>query len=286
MDRSVLLPLSVCGYAEQLSVRLRTPSDNNPNDVYSGIVVLPGLQERVRAYVKIFPPAVRMHSVYNEVMAHHIALQCELPSPMTFPCACRVSMLRNGTRSFMVPDDRFPYVLGVASFDGSAKDVTQSVVPSEAVEADVMNWQYAARTAVFDELMANDDRHLGNLVRRGPHDYVLIDNERIVFGEQWFGHDLQPFRSRPCDSNILADTIASGTDELARQRLLMIAQNFVMQTILVVPDVALRLEQLCKAPANTSVKLLEMLNGRRTLLRSLMHYHLRKGDLFQARSNR
>jgi hypothetical protein len=286
MDRSAQLPMSVCGYAEQLSVRLRTPSDNNPNDVYSGIVVLPGLQERARAYVKVFPPAVRLQCVYNEVIAHHIAMQCELPSPMTFPCACPISLLRNGTRSFMVPDDRYPFVLGVASFDGNAKDVTQSVLTSQAAEADVMNWQYAARTAVFDELMANDDRHLGNLVRRGPRDYVIIDNERILFGEQWFEQDLQPFRSRPCDSNILANTIASGTDELARQRIMTIAQHFVMQSVLVVPDLSYALEQLCKASTNTSVKLLEMLNGRRTLLRSLMHYHLRRGDLFQARTNR
>ena len=286
MDQNVPLPLSVCGYAEQLTVRLRTPSDKNPNDIYSGFVVLPGGRERAPAWVKIFPPDVRLQAVYNEVIAHHIAVQCELPSPMTFPCACSVSQLRKGTRSFMVPDDRYPFVLGVASFDGTGKDVMQRIVPTEAVEADIMNWQYVARAAVFDELMANDDRHLGNLVRRGPHDYVLIDNERMLFGEQWFGQELAPYRTRPCDANILADTIGSGTDEVARQRMMTVAQNFVIQTLLVVPDIALRLEQLCRAPVDTTMKLLEMLNGRRTLLRTLIHYHLRKGELFQARTNR
>src|ERR1700729_2295984 len=80
--------LSVCGRAEALNPTLRTPSNASPNDVYRGIVVLPGGQERAPAYVKVFPPATRHQSVYNEVIAHHLALQCQLPTPTTFPCAC------------------------------------------------------------------------------------------------------------------------------------------------------------------------------------------------------
>jgi len=277
---------SVCGHAEQLNVKLRTPSDKNPNDVYFGTVLLPGCRERAHAYVKIFPPATRLQLVYNEVIAHHLALQCELPSPFTFPCACPVSLMRSGSRAFMVPDDRYPFVLGVASFDGGFKDTKQSANRSAAAVADVMNWPQVARVAVFDELLGNDDRHLENLVRRGPHDYLTIDNERILFGEQWFGRDLARFRARPCDPNILADTIGEATDEVMKKRMMSVAQYFVSGTLLEVPDVAGRLEQLCSAPAGTTDRLVAMLNDRRALLQTLMHYHVRKGDLFQARTNR
>jgi hypothetical protein len=157
---------------------------------------------------------------------------------------------------------------------------------SPAKWADLMNWPHIAKVAVFDELMANDDRHLENLIRRAPHDYVLIDNERILFGDCWFDQDLSAFETRKCDSNILADTIGEGTDEVMQHRMLQIAQHFVMQTLLEVPSRWEAIEGLCGAPAGTSVKLVEMLNRRRLLLPTQMQWHLKKGDLFQARTNR
>lgn len=278
--------MAVCGLAEQLTPRLRTHSHTNPNDIYVGTVVLPGGRERARAYVKVFPPADRSQLVFNEVIGHHLAVQCELPSPFTFPCACPISLLRKATRSIMAPDARGTYVLGVASFDGGLGEIKQSLVTSEAVKADLMNWPQVARVAVFDELMGNDDRHLGNLIRRGRQDYLLIDHERILFGESWFNRDLDGLHARYCDANVLADTIAEGTDEVMRRRMLAIAQHFVMETILEIPEVAVGLEQLCQVRSGATARLLAMLNRRRTLLRMLMDYHLRKGELFRASSFR
>ncbi len=277
---------SVCGRAETLFPTVRRPSNTSPNDVYRGMVVLPGGRERAPAYIKVFPPSTRHQGVFNEVIAHHLALQCELPSPTTFPCACPVSLLLKSTREAMAPEGRYPFVLGVASFDGASKGTKQSILESPAQLADLLNWPHAARLAVFDELLGNDDRHLGNLVRCGPHDYVLIDNERILFGEPWFERDMSPLRTRPCDGNALAETIAEGTDEIMTQRMMSIAQYFVTQTLLVVPEVATRLEQVCLARAGVTERLIDFLNDRRTVLRSLMHHHQRKGDLFQARTNR
>lgn len=278
--------MSVCGYAEQLTPRLRAHGDTNPNDIYVGTVVLPGGKVRARAYVKVFPPADRLQLVFNEVIGHHLAVQCELPSPVTFPCACPIALLRKATRSLMAPDIGDTHVLGVASFDGALRELTQSLVTSDAVMADLMNWPQVARVAVFDELMGNDDRHLGNLIRRGRHDYLLIDHERILFGEPWFGRDLDALHARHCDANVLADTIAEGTDAVMRQRMLSIARHYVMVTLLEIPEVAAALEQLCKVPAGTTERLLGMLNRRRTLLQTLMNYHLRKGELFRASSYR
>jgi hypothetical protein len=278
--------LSVCGRAETLNPTLRRPSNNSPNDVYRGTVVLPGGRERAPAYVKVFPPSTRHQSVYNEVIAHHLALQCMLPSPTTFPCACPASLLLKGNREMMSPGGRFPFVLGVASFDGAHKGTKQSMLESPAQIADLLNWPHAARLAVFDELLGNDDRHLGNLVRCGPHDYLLIDNERILFGEPWFKSDLTPMQTRHCDANALASTIAESTDEVTTQRMMSIAQHFVSQTLLVVPEIATHLEQVTMAPIGITTHLIDLLNNRRNRLRGLMHHHLRRGDLFQARTNR
>jgi hypothetical protein len=251
--------------------------------VYVGSVILPGEESRTRAYVKVFPRADRGQFVFNEVVAYQLALQCGLPSPFTFPCACRTALFPRDT----VFENASTHVLGVASVDASSQRVRQSMIgASPAKWADLMNWPHVAKVAVFDELMANDDRHLENLIRRGLHDYVLIDNERILFGECWFKKDLTLFETRRCDSNILADTIGEGTDEVMQRRMLQIAQQTVMQTLLEVPSRLEAIESLCGAPAGTTKKLVDMLNRRRLLLPTLMQWHLRKGDLFQARTTR
>lgn len=149
-----------------------------------------------------------------------------------------------------------------------------------------MNWPHIARAAVFDELMGNDDRHVENLIRCGPHDYTLIDNERIVFGEPWFNLNLADLCGRNCDANVLADTISEGADVVMRRRMMDVAQRLVMDTMFATPDIAQNLEQKCCAPPGTTERLIEMLNRRRTLLPSLLQWHLQKGDLFRASTRR
>jgi len=186
----------------------------------------------------------------------------------------------------MAPDPSSRFVLGVASLDGTPKNIKQTISTSDAAWADLMNWPNVARLAVFDELMANDDRHLNNLIRRGPHDYLVIDNERILFGEHWFNRDLKPLQRRRCDANVLADTISETTDQDIRQRMMRIAQHFVMTTLLTVPEIADNLERLCGAPPGTTARLIEMLNDRRTFLPTLMQWHAQKGDMFRASTHR
>jgi hypothetical protein len=114
---------------------------------------------------------------------------------------------------------------------------------------------------------------------------VLIDNERILFGKPWFDQDLSQFANRRCDANVIADTIAEGTDELMRQRMIAIAQRFVMQIQLTSATSFEQLEVICEAPKGISVDLIAMLNERRRHLQHLMQWHLQKGDLFKVSSS-
>ena len=286
MSQTVLPDQAVWGVAEQLTPFLRARNQQNPNDVYVGHVTLPNGRRRSRAFVKVFPPQDRNQLVYNEIVGHYLALQCGLPSPLTFPCACHRLLLRSATLQIMAPDARSPYVMGVGSVDGNAKTLQQAGGHSAAVWANVMNWPHVARVAVFDELMGNDDRHVENLIRRGSHDYTLIDNERILFGEPWFMRDLSELQTRRCDANVLADTIAEGSDMIMRRRMLDVAQRLLMETLLHVPEIAENMEQMCGARAGTTQRLVEMLNERRSHLPSLLQWHLEKGDLFHASTNR
>jgi hypothetical protein len=280
MRSSVEAGLQIVGFAEQLTPLLRSRSDKNRNDIYVGKVMLPREGVRVNAYVKVFLPDVRNQLVFNEVIGQQLASQCALPAPLTFPCACPRSLLRKATREAMARDADCEYILGVASIDGAPGEMRQANTTSAVKVADLMNWPHVARLAVFDELLANDDRHLDNLIRRGPKDYLLIDNERILFGEPWFDLDLSTLRARRCDSNILADTIAEGADQVTRKRMIHLAQQFMLGTELEVPTAYENLEQICSAPKGITRRLIKMLNSRRALLPSLMQWHLRKGDLF------
>lgn len=98
-----------------------------------------------------------------------------------------------------------------------------------------MTWPEVARLAVFDELVANDDRHLENLIRQGPARYIAVDNERILFGEPWFNMDLSGFEHRSCEANVLAATIAEGPEQLIRQRMARVAQQLILGTTFTVP---------------------------------------------------
>jgi hypothetical protein len=275
----------IFGVAESLVPKIRTASDRNPNDVYSGWVLLPQHRDRARAYFKVFPPETRRQLAFNEVIAHKVAMQLGLPSPLTFPCVCRPAMLRATTRPAMACEGS-QFVMGVASVDGSSGEIRQRLRSSPTTWVDLMNWPEAARTAVFDELVANDDRHLDNLVRCGTHSFLLIDSERILFGEAWFGQDLSAYRTKRCEANALAATIAESTDEVARQRMQRHAEYYVRATPLVVPENSEALEKICHAPPGATQRLIELLNYRRTVLPSLMHWHLSRGDIFQARSHK
>jgi hypothetical protein len=272
---------SVCGIAEQLVPRVPR---NGHNDVYVGHVVSPqGARERT--YVKVYGRDEGGLRVFNEVIAHSIALQCGLLSPLTFPCAVRKCFLRAESPALAESDASSDFVLGVASVDGASSEVRQRIRASEATILDVINWSYVARVAVFDELMGNDDRRIDNLVRRGLHDYAIIDNERIVFGMRWFDLDLTNLEAKPCDPNILADTLAGAIDESGRQRMMDAANHLMRVTPLFVPNMSENLERLCGASLGATQRLVQMLNRRRMGIRNLLQWHLRIGDLFQARTN-
>lgn len=50
----------------------------------------------------------------------------------------------------------------------------------DAMRSDLKGWNNLHKTIAFDDIVANIDRNLRNLLRRGRSDYVLIDHGRLV----------------------------------------------------------------------------------------------------------
>ena len=272
----------VIGYAESMKPLLRPRNSRRDNRVFVGTVVLPDGKHRSRAFVKLFPPGVRYQCVYNEVVARNLARQCDLPSPMTFACACPRRLLDGEMAAQSSNEPPSDFVLGVASISAQPRPVKQRLDDFSAAWEDLSCWPRITDLAVFDELIANDDRHLSNLLRLGSRNYVLIDNERILFGTQWFGTDLESLISRRLDANIIADSIAMGADEIMKRRMLTAAREYALKKVLRVPSWHRELEGITRAPGGATEDLIQMLNKRRQKLGGLLQWHLQKGDLFDA----
>lgn len=64
------------------------------------------------------------------------------------------------------------------------EEVSQSqargIVPTETLIEEQAKWLHSHATLALDEWLANADRHVGNLVRRGKDDFVLIDHGRLL----------------------------------------------------------------------------------------------------------
>lgn len=276
--------LQVCGYAEALIPLVRPADSRGSNDVFKGFAVLPDGKTRAQVVVKLFQHGSRLR-IYNEVVAHHVAVQCGVPSPYTFPCACPTAdLLRNGAKlgPEMLASD---FILGVASYDVSPKKLNQVLKSSDAVEHDILVWPKCVQTALFDELVANSDRHVSNLIRQGPGDYRAIDHEGIMFGDDYFGiESLLDYAPRNSRGNCLLQTIARCTDEVLQQRLRHHAQLLLREMLLDVPSVSEGLERLCHAPLGITDRLIAMLNIRRTHLPRLVQFYFEERSLFRASS--
>lgn len=275
--------LSVCGYAESLIPFARPTDSESGNDVLKGFAVLPDGQTRSPVIVKVFPQQESWLRIYNEVVAHHFAVQCGLFSPYTFACRCSASDLRRNGMAATSRDHKSEFILGVASYDLSYKKLSQSLMSSQALEQDILLWPNCARAAIFDELVANSDRHASNLIRQGPADYRVIDHERIMFGDHYFNvESLGGYAPRNSQGNCLAQTIARCTDEVLQQRLRFYAQLFMREVALKVPTISMGLERLCHAPQGITDRLVAMLNVRRSHLPRLMQFYFEERSLFRA----
>lgn len=66
--------------------------------------------------------------------------------------------------------------------------------PTRLLE-DLSRWPGLPSSIVFDDVITNHDRNLGNLIRKGRSDYVLIDHGRLISPcGTWQQTDLDPLR--------------------------------------------------------------------------------------------
>lgn len=191
------------------------------NQLFYGIVRFPSLP-RCHAYVKLLPP----RQMFAEILSATIGRQLGLPIPYTAPVIARGSDMGLSTG----------VVIGLASVDGGAMPISR-IVRVDEVSTLLNKWSHLRAAVIFDELIANGDRHLKNILLGSEGDIWLIDHEEA------FGDPLgQP--SRKIFNHLLARAI-DDLNVFQRRR----ASQLINEKILAVAEIDFDLGALSSLPS-------------------------------------
>lgn len=144
--------------------RIQDPCIHGQHPLFYGMVQIKG-RERCNAYVKMIPAKL----VYTEVLSALLGQALGLPIPKTIPVYAKGQTLG-------VAAD---HVLCVASLDSGATPISR-VARLDEVNDLLNKWAHARTAIVFDELIANGDRNLRNILVGADGKIWLIDHEEAM----------------------------------------------------------------------------------------------------------
>lgn len=155
----------------------------NINDTYRGIV-LTDEGERT-AIIKDLEPK----ELANEVLVAAMALHLGLPVP-TPVLALAMKDRLNATKGPVLGEGRLVY----ASIDVAQPQVAVLYHKGGGprVLARLAEWKEMGRLYGFDALVANIDRHAGNILFSGDREVWIIDHGHCFTGPRWTPDDLVP----------------------------------------------------------------------------------------------
>jgi hypothetical protein len=155
----------------------------NINDTYRG-VIWTGTAERT-AIIKDLEP----RELANEVLCAALGIRLGLPVPPPFLALATPERLA-AAKGPEVAGGRLLF----ASADVSQPPVAMLLQPNAApaVLARLAQWSQMGRLYGFDALVANIDRHPGNLLFSGDREVWVIDHGHCFTGPRWSVSDLTP----------------------------------------------------------------------------------------------
>lgn len=144
--------------------KVEDKSITGQHPLYYGTVRLQGARQ-YHAYVKAIPGKL----IYAEVLSALLGRSLGLPIPQTIPVYARGSTLGITAEQ----------VLCVASLDCGAMPIGR-VIRLDEVNNLLHRWSHAHTAIIFDELIANSDRNLRNVLLGADGKLWLIDHEEAM----------------------------------------------------------------------------------------------------------
>lgn len=178
-------------------------------------------------YAKFYPDlGTRSRAMANEVAGYVLAHRYGLPQPPR-ACIARVPLKNLDMRSL---PKRHQWLKETArsrpTYHAFCTEAMNASTPwhhygedaAEAMKADLLQWPDHAKTLAFDDIIANLDRHMNNLLRTGESRYALIDHGRLVVHDgHWKKSDLDSlcnYQNRLLDM-LYADPSAAANSMIA-----------------------------------------------------------------------
>lgn len=158
------------------TAKLLSREDSGINATYRGYIDTGS--EPIKAYVKLLDG----RQLVNELFANILGRMCGLPVPAGYLVRARPSDLDVLPESLEVPQEFLMY--------GSNDEEVPSLkrrIKTEALQRSGFynNWPRIGAAAVFDDWIANADRHEGNLLVGSEDSIWLIDHGHAFTGPSW-----------------------------------------------------------------------------------------------------
>jgi hypothetical protein len=148
------------------------------NETYRGWIEVDGA--RLQAYVKFLRP----WEIFNESLGSVLCQLVGLSTPRSF----LVVVDRDDYPSpGLFPDPQIRQALAFASqaMPGEALSRRMSLTALPALRALVDEWKEWPDVLVFDQWIANPDRHTGNVLMGAPGEFYLIDHGLCFYRQNW-----------------------------------------------------------------------------------------------------
>lgn len=154
------------------------------NETFVGLIELP--EGRLRAYIKI----LQHPQLVNELISTALGRAGGLQIPEGFLLTVMAEDLPES--HMLAKHDGEALVFGSAVVD--QLDLRRRFIkPEPEILAELINkWKGWLKAAIFDELIANPDRHSGNLLLENFDRVWLIDHAHALTGPFWTEADLIP----------------------------------------------------------------------------------------------
>jgi hypothetical protein len=157
-----------------------------------------------RCYVKLYPGMIgeREHrGIVNEMVGHVLAIAMGAPVPANaglitlsgFQLSDRPEWVEDDSEvvGWWVQDAVAPSLKGYYDINESnAHPVFMAKL--EKIRAELLASDQINQIIAFDDLIANIDRNIGNLLRLKASDYLMIDHGLCLASDSWVADELDP----------------------------------------------------------------------------------------------
>lgn len=148
------------------------------NETYRGWIEVDGTRQQ--AFVKFLRP----WEIFNELLGSVLCQLIGLPTPLSF----LVVVDRDEYPSpALFPDPQIQHALAFASQAMPAEALSRrmSLTSLPALRALVEAWREWPDVILFDQWIANPDRHTGNVLSGAPGEFYLIDHGLCFYRQNW-----------------------------------------------------------------------------------------------------